>query len=185
MNEFILLILEKVFEAIYFSLFLIWGKNIKNKRLLFIGIMIFQYLVLTSFIEFNVMFQIIYTFLSFINLKFLYKEKAQITDIFLFMFASVVLMILSAIAYFSIYFTIKKYIVALILSRILICLFILLFKNKINLIYKKFYSLWNKHNKENKIKSLTMRNISVIIFNLMFYFINVGLTFIIFSGKVR
>ena len=39
MNEFWLLILEKVFEAIYFSLFLIFGKGLKEKRILFVFIM--------------------------------------------------------------------------------------------------------------------------------------------------
>ena len=118
MNEFVLLILEKVLEAIYFSLFLIFGKGIKNKRLLFIGIMIFQYLILKQFIKFNVLFQIIYTFMSFVNLKVLYKDKAQITDIFLFAVASIILIIISIGSYAIVYFTVGKYMVALILNRI-------------------------------------------------------------------
>ena len=172
MNEFVLLILEKVLEAIYFSLFLIFGKNIKNKRLLFIVIMIFQYLILKQFIKFNVLFQIIYTFMSFINLKVLYKDKAQITDIFLFAVASIILIITSIGSYAIIYFTIGKYIVALILNRILLFAILFLIKNKIRDLYKKFYSLWNRHKLPNKIKSLTLRNISIIIFNLMFYIVN-------------
>ena len=76
MNEIVLILFEKVLEAIYFSLFLIIGKNIKEKRLLFIGIMIFEYLMLKHFIQFNVWFQIIYTFMAYVNLKVLYREKA-------------------------------------------------------------------------------------------------------------
>ena len=172
-----MLFLEKVCEAIYFSLFLIYGKNLKEKRLLFIVIMTLEYLALKCFIKFNVLFQLIYTFMSFINLKVLYKEKAQITDIFLFAIASIILIFIGTISYAIIYFTFKKYIIALISCRILMFLFIICFKGKINNAYQKFYKLWNRHNETNKIKSLTLRNISVIIFNLMFWIINLCMVF--------
>lgn len=173
----LMLFLEKVCEAIYFSLFLIYGKNLKEKRLLFIGIMIFEYLALKYFIKFNVLFQLSYTFMTYLTLKVLYKEKAQITDIFLFALASLFLILISIISYAIIYFTIRKYIVALILNRILIFCLILLIKNKLNLFYQNFYKLWNRHNTPNKVKSLTLRNISIIIFNLMFWLINIGMAF--------
>lgn len=182
MNELILLVLEKVLEAIYFSLFLIFGKGIKNKRLLFIGIMIFQYLILKQFIKFNVLFQIIYTFLSFVNLKVLYKDKAQITDIFLFASASLILIVLSIACAVFVPLLGIKYIIMLIINRILMFLVLFLIKNKIGNLYKKFYLKWNR-NKNNTIgiKSLTLRNISVIVFNLMFYIINISLAYIILT----
>lgn len=181
MNELTLLILEKILEAIYFSLFLIFGKNIKNKRLLFIVIMIFQYLILTTFIEFNVIFQITYIFLSFINLKVLYKDKAQITDIFLFAVASIILIIISMMCVALRYLFNTNYITVLIINRILLFGFLFLIKNKINSLYKKYYKNWNRKEKGSvvKIRSLTLRNISLIVFNLMFYIINIGLTYII------
>lgn len=172
MNEIILLLLEKVCEAVYFSLFLIIGKNIKNKRLLLIGIMIFEYLALKHFIHFNVWFQLAYTFMSFVNLKVLYKEKAQVTDIFLFMVASVILILLSVFTYMTALYTYKDYFISLVLNRLLLFGIILIFKNFIREKYKSFCSLWNRHNKPNKIRSLTLRNISIIVFNLMFCFIN-------------
>lgn len=175
MSEISLLFLEKICEAIYFSLFLIYGKKLKNKRLLLTVIMIGEYLLLKHFISYNVLFQVCYTFMSFINLKVLYKEKAQVTDIFLFTTASLLLILISVLSYGIIYFTIKEYIVALILSRIIMFLFLVIVKDKINNIYKHFYKLWNRHNKPNKIKSLTLRNISIIIFNLMFWIINMGM----------
>lgn len=175
MEELILLILEKVLEAIYFAMFLIVGKNIKNKKLLFIGIMVFEYLMLKSFIRYSVYFQVAYTFMTYVNLKVLYKEKAQITDIFLFTVASFVLIGISAISYGVVYFTIRKYFVALILNRILLFLTLYLSRNFIKEKYKGFCSLWNRHNIPNTIKSLTVRNLSVIIFNLMFWLINIGM----------
>ena len=175
--ELILLFLEKILEEKYFSLFLIIGKNIKNKKLLFIGIMVFEYIMLTKFIEFNVLFQLIYTFMSFINLKVLYREKAQITDVFLFMVASLLLIAISAISYGVVYITIQEYFIALILNRILLFGLLFLLRNIIRDKYKVFCSLWNRHNIPNQIKSLTLRNISIIIFNLMFWLINIGMAF--------
>ena len=175
MNEIIYIVLEKVLEAVYFSLFLIIGKNIKEKRLLLICIMIFEYLMLTNFIEFNVWFQLIYTFMSFINLKVLYKDKAQITDIFLFTVSSIFLIIISVISYAIIYFTLNEYFIALLLNRLLMFLLLLFGRKTINNKYKEFCSLWNRHNNPTKIRSLTLRNISIITFNFMFWLINLGM----------
>ena len=181
--ELVLVILEKVLEAIYFSLFLIIGKNIKEKRLLFIAIMIFEYLALKCFIKFNVWFQIIYTFMSFINLKVLYREKAQITDIFLFAVASIILILLGIVCVPGAY-VVNNYIIALLLNRILMFLFLYIFRNKINNTYLKYYSLWNKHHKSNKIRSLTLRNISIIFFNLMFFALNIIMIICIATYKI-
>ena len=170
-------IIVKFLEPFYFSLFLIIGKDLKNKRILLTFIMVFEYYMLKEFIKYDVLFQFIYTFMSFVNLKVLYKEKAQITDIFLFAVASIILIISSAICYFIILFTIKSLNVTLIFHRIVIFTFLYLNKNKIRELYKKFYLHWNRHDNPKAIKSLTLRNISVIIFNLMFWIINLGMIY--------
>ena len=180
----LMLFLEKVCEAIYFSLFLIYGKNLKEKRILFIGIMIFEYLTLKYFIKFNVLFQLIYTFMSFVNLKVLYKNKAQITDIFLFTIASLLLILISIICSLPVIISNIPwmYYIMLIINRILIFICLILLKNKINYLYIKFCKNWNRH-KDNKIKSLTLRNISVIMFNIMFYVINIYMLYAILTRK--
>ena len=180
MKEFLYQVLVQIPEPVYFSLFLIIGKNIKEKRLLLIGIMIMQYLLLMHIFPFNVWFQLIYTFMSFVNLKVLYKEKAQVTDIFLFAIASLFLIMISAFCYGIIFITIKNYVCALIINRILMFMVLYFGRNKIKNAYKKFCSLWNRHNNPDKIRSLTLRNISIITFNLMFCFINLGMAFVVF-----
>lgn len=182
MENIILLFLEKICEAIYFSLFLIYGKNLKEKRLLFVGIMIIEYLLLKYFIKFNIYFQLIYTFMSFLNLKVLYKEKAQVTDIFLFAISSIILIVISFCSGLLHIFK-MKYFYALIINRIILFLFLFLIKNKINFMYKKYYLKWNRKNNKTKIRSLTLRNISVIIFNLMFCIINIGLIYAILTKR--
>lgn len=162
---------------------MIKGKNIKEKRLLFTCLMIIQYLLLKQFIKFNVGFQLSYVFIAYLDLKILYKNKAQITDIFLFMLASIILIIVSAIyGLVEIYLHINHDIL-LILNRIIIFIILGILKDKINSLYKNFYKLWNRHNNKSKIRSLTLRNISVIIFNLMFYVINFGMLYANFIIK--
>lgn len=173
--EFLLILLEKVLEAIYFSIFLIIGKDLKKKRLLFVSIMIFEYLILKSFITYNVAFQFLYTFMTYVILKVLYKEKAQITDIFLFAVASICLIFIGIVSYFIVLLKVEYYFLALIINRILMALFLLIFKKTIREKYVEFYSLWNRHNNPNKVKSLTLRNMSIITFNLMFWLINLGM----------
>lgn len=182
LQNIILLFLEKICEAIYFSLFLIYGKNLKEKRLLFISIMIFEYVLLTSVLQYTTWIHIIYITLTYINLKVLYKEKAQITDIFLFATASIFLILISFCS--GLLHILKmKYFYALIINRIILFSFLFFIKNKINLIYKKYYLKWNRKDNMTKIRSLTLRNISVIIFNLMFYVINIGLIYAILTKR--
>lgn len=187
--ELILLFLEKIIEAIYFAIFLIIGKNIKNKKLLFIGIMVFEYLMLKHFISFSVYFQLAYTFMVYVTLKVLYKEKAQITDIFLFMSSSLLLIGISFISYMPFFIItngnvgLKEYIIALTMNRLLLCFSITLGRKLIKDGYKKFCTLWNRHAIPNQIKSLTLRNISIITFNLMFWLINLGMTFALVNGR--
>lgn len=181
----VMLFLEKVCEAIYFSLFLIYGKNLKEKRILFISIMIFEYLMITKLIQYNVWIHISYIIMTYINLKVLYKEKAQITDIFLFGTASIILILFSMMTYIPVYLAFGNnviyfwYVVSLIANRIILALFLYFSRHLINKFYKKFYCHWNRPKQINnpKIKSLTLRNISIIIFNLMFYIINIGMLF--------
>lgn len=175
MNDILILLLEKVCEALYFSLFLIVGKNLKERRLLFITIMVLEYLALTSILQFNIWIQIIYTFMSFVNLKVLYRDKAQITDIFLFAVASIILILISFTCGIILFNKPDLYYIMLIINRTLIFVFLFIFKNKISVIYNRIIKYWNRNKEHTKIRSLTLRNISVIIFNLMFCIINIGL----------
>lgn len=174
------ILIGQIPEAIYFSLFLIFAKGLKKKRTLFTSIMIVEYLLLKRLLPFNVVFQLIYTFLIFLSLKVVYGKIAQITDIFAFSFASLYLIFASAITYAISYFTVKSFLFALIMNRIIIFSSLIIFNKKIKELYDKFKYLWNRHRNEKvKIRSLTLRNISIILFNIMFYIINIGMIFLL------
>ena len=149
--EILRLISAKLLEPIYFSLFLIIGKDLKNRRILFTVLMILEYLLLKNFFHFNVAFQVSYTFMTFLILKVLYKEKAQITDIFLFAAASIILIIICIFTYVTALATYKNYFISLVFNRILIFTFLYVFRKQIRNCYVKFYSLWNRRHKTKKI----------------------------------
>ena len=169
------ILLGQIPEAIFFSLFMIYTKRLKEKRILYISIMITEYLILAGIIQFNVWLQIIYTFMSYLILKILYNEKAQITDIFTFAIASIFMIITSAIMYGIAYFIYRNIIICVITQKIILFLFLIIFKNKLYKIQNMYKTIWNRNKNKSRIKTTTFRSLNVVIFNCMFYIINIGM----------
>ena len=178
--DFAQLVLGQIPEAIYFALFLIFAKNLKEKRILFIFTMVFEYLLIKYAIHFNTWFQVLYTFLKYLNIKLFYKEKAQITDFVTFTIASILLILTSAICYAI---SLGNVVVATIINRIMIFVLLYVFRNKINKIENIYQKFWNRHNNAKAIKSVTFRSAFVVIFNVMFYIINIGMIIVAIYGK--
>ena len=169
------LLLGQIPEAIYFALFMILVKNIKEKRILFIILMILEYVLLKLAFPFNMWFQVTYTFMTYIILKLLYREKSQITDIFTFGISSIILMIISIVV--CLLFR-DNIIVIVVLSRLLMFGFLFIFRHRLNKIQNLYKLLWNRNDKQSKkIKSTTFRAINVVVFNLMFFVINICLLY--------
>ena len=176
MDYLLNIVLGQIPEAIYFSLFMIYTKQLKEKRMLFIILMIVEYLLLKHFIAFNVWFQVLYTFMTFLILKILYKEKAQVTDIFSFTIVSIIVIISSMLMYGIAYFTYRNITICVLLHKILIFIFLFVAKNKLYCIQKMYKKLWNRNDRiKKKIKSTTFRSINIVIFNIVFYIINIGM----------
>ncbi len=160
-------------EVLYFTLFLIYTKNIKEKRL-GLGILIAVAYVLCLFIQ---RYQVIYYFafigLVYLILKLLYRKKTQIIDVFVFSIIFGILCLLSTLCYFAgLAFNINYYICYIILRILMFVPFI--FRNKFNILYKKYCSLWNRNDKQKRaIKSITLRNISLILLNLFICAVNI------------
>lgn len=177
------LFLGQIPEAIFFSLFMIFVKNLQEKRILFSSLMILEYLFLTYFIKFNIWFQVLYTFATFLILKLLYKEKAQIIDIFTFMIGSLIMGVFDGVLYFIVWKTINNYLIYAVMVRVLQIIFFVLFHKKLYKIQYLYKKLWNRNRQHpNKIKSATFRSLNIVIFNLMFYLINMAVVFNSFQG---
>lgn len=178
------ILIGQIPEAIYFSLFMIFTKNLKSKRILFTALMVIEYLLCLNSMPYDMVSHVLFFIMSYLTLKILYKEKSQITDIFTFAIGSVVLMIISIVSYFIVWKTVNIYYVALALNRILIILFLILTYNKLYKIQNLYKRFWNRNDKiKKKMKSTTFRALNLVIFNIMFYIINLCLTFTLFIGR--
>lgn len=167
------LLLGQIPEAIYFALFMIFTKELTSKRILFIIGMVIEYLLLMHLFPFSIWSHILFFIISYILMKVLYKSKSNITDLFTLGIASIILIPISIISYFV---TFGNIIATSIISRILMFSFLYLFRNKLCNIAKLYNKLWNRNDKVKKrIKSVTFRSLNIVVFNLMFYAINLGM----------
>lgn len=177
--NFLQIILGQLPETIYFAIFMILTKRLQSKRILFTSLMILEYLLLLNILPFSTWAHVLYFAISYIILKILYKDRAQITDIFTMGIASITMMIISAFWYFTISVISKDMILCAILAKITMCIFLYFTRNKLYKIQKLYKRLWNRNDKiPKKMKSATFRCVNVILFNIMFYIIN---AFVLFS----
>lgn len=122
--NFLEVLIGQIPEAIFFSIFIIFGKDLKEKRIAFTLLMVIQYLILANVFPYNMLFRIIYTIMVYIILKILYKEKTQITDIFLFG-SSLIVLLFFTFPFLILNIIIKNIYIVCAISKI--CLFIFLF----------------------------------------------------------
>lgn len=181
------LLIGQIPEAIYFAIFMMLVKQLKEKRVLFSVLMIAEYLLLKHFIKYSIYFQISYTLTTFLILKILYKDKSQLTDIFTFTIGSIILMIVCLmpsfifLTHFGDYFYYYLYAV---ITRVLMFGFLFLFRNKLYKIQKLYKKIWNRDDSiDKKIKTTTFRGFNIVMFNTMFYLLNLCMLYAIFLRK--
>ena len=165
-------------EVLYFTLFITYTKNIKEKRIklfLLIGVAYFGCMLIQ---QYKTIYYILFIALVYIILKILYKSKTQIIDIFVFSLSTIYLTLLATVSLMLFTDNLSNYYILYIIARIL--LFIpFIFKNRFNIIYQKYCRLWNRNDKEKRpIKSITLRNVSLIIINDSLLLIEIFLDFI-------
>lgn len=129
-------------EAIYFALFMIFAKKLVSKRLLFVILMVAEYILLINALHFSVWAHVLYFTMSYMILKMLYKERSQITDIFTLGIASLGLILISSICYMIVSTTVKDIILCNIIAKGILFLLLFIFKNKLYNIQKLYKRLW-------------------------------------------
>lgn len=170
-------------EVLYFTLFLIYTKNIKEKRIKLFLLMSFAYILCIMLNQYKILYYLSFIFIVYCILKFLYKDKTQIIDIFVFSLSTAYLSFTSLLCFKFVKEDFSNYYIWLSVNRLLLFI-IFIFKNKFNTIYRKYCKLWNRNDKENRpIKSITLRNISLIILNLFIGCLNLIIIFLLTKVK--
>lgn len=147
-------------DSLYYYLLI---KNIKEKKhSLSLYLSIFScYLLFNMVLTYNLYLYLLYIVFIYFSLKIIYKSK--INDFFLILFIDTYFILISILCYFLI----PNYAIALIINKILLFL-PLLFKEKLIYLYKFYNKMWNRNREvEQPIKSLTLRNISIVVLNIM------------------
>lgn len=174
------IILGLIPESIFFSLFIIFTKNYKNKtkNIVFTLLMIIGYIILKRILPRNVYCQIIYIIYVPILMKIMYKEKSHISDIFIFMLSADIMIVFSiTIGIACVFNSLTLYWICYAINRILMFGFLIIARNKLNKFYKNIISQWNRNReKPNKIKALTIRNVSVLLLNFGIFLAYFGMT---------
>lgn len=168
-------------EVLYYTLILINTKKLRTKRVLLFIFISLAYILCFIVKRYILIYYVLFVALMYISMKILYKKETQIIDIFIISFSTLYLGIISATMWvfldnnknYALYYSLY------VINRIL--MFIpFIFKSKFNVLYKKYCLLWNRNDKEKRpIKSITLRNISLIIINFSIFLANILLLSII------
>lgn len=166
-------------EVLYFTLFITYTKNIKEKRIKLFLLIALTYFVCILIQRFQIIFYVLWVFLTYLDCKLLYKKKIQIIDIFIISLSYFWVALLSFVLMKFVNQNYSNYYIIFIIQKILLFL-PFVFKSNFNKMYNYYCKLWNRNDKEKKpIKSITLRNISLILLNVYIFFMNIILINII------
>lgn len=163
-------IFGNLFEIFFITVMFYKIKGLKDKKILLFIVTFITYFLsgfITSYSYNNqYLFYILFNVIYFFMLKLIYKKSINIVDFFIIYYIEMILN-------FSCLILLKIFeynYISYILNRIILFV-LMLISSKFNNFYKFYCYNWNRH-KDNKIKSITVRNITIISCNLMLYIIN-------------
>lgn len=165
-NFIVSLLMGMLPEVLYFTLSICFIKDIKKQRLKLFSLLVIGYIVLIMVCRFQLLFYLGYIVYVYIVLKKLYKSK--IIDLFI---VSVVSAYLTLVSFIS-FKLIDTYMLAYLINRLMLFIPIFVLNYKLNDFYNVYYRLWDRH-EGNKIKSITIRNISLVFVNILIVIFNV------------
>lgn len=175
MYYLISILLGLIPEVLYFTMFLICTKNIKDKKIRLFLFMSIIYFICMLVQQYQIIYYVLFIGLVYLLLKILYKDKTQIIDTFVISLSSIYLTLLTFICFIFLKEDLSNYYLLYGLDRILLII-PFIFKNKFNIAYKKYCKLWNRNdNIKRPIKSITLRNISLIILNSFIVLLNIAI----------
>lgn len=163
MNFLISMLLGMIPEVLYITLMTSYLEGIETKRIRLFVLNSFGYIVLIMVCRFELIFYIAYIIYLYWVLKLMFK--VQITSFFM------ISVVFSSIAWISFVCSFyPNYYVGYVISRIMLAI-IYLFRDNFYILYKRYGACWNR-NTTHKIKSITLRNCSLVFINAMIIVVN-------------
>ena len=180
MNDYVLQIgniLGCILQPLYTCLFILYTKNIRSesnidcRNFFFILLAIIDYIIIQNSLSFKISISsdLIFAIILYLNLKLVYSKKARITDLVTYVISDIILGLINIVSYFIFGSTLVGLIFALVIPLIVV----ILLNDKLNIIDQFYNKYWNRKNTKVKIKSITVRGISLcmtVIVSLILHF---------------
>lgn len=147
-------------DCLFFTFFIIFTKKLTSKKILLFFLILIGYIIFLMICRYNLLLYVLFIIHIYLVLKLLYKS--EIIDIFVVVSAYIYMI---ACCVLGALLTPINYWVGALVNKLLL-LTIIFFKEKLHNIYIKFANNWNRHIGA-KIKSITIRNISILTLNIM------------------
>lgn len=179
MRDFLVsIVLGMLPEILYFTFFIIYTKNIKEKRFKLLGLIALIYFLIIFLVPYKIIFYTIFIFLLYGILKLLYKEREDKIDIFVIAFATGYLSVASYFCFNFFNKDLSNYNMLYVVNRILLFL-PFIFRKDFNKIYLKYRMFWNRDegkdinkNIKKRPRAISLRNMSLIAINSIIIFMN-------------
>lgn len=157
-------------EILYLVMGMCYAKQIKEKRILFYILLFVSGVICSLTLRWQLWYYVAYIASAYLIMRKLYKS--HVLDLFVFSIFFAWIAITSYIGFMLFNNIVYTYI----FQRILM-FGIFIFRGKFNKWYKTYRELWNRRD-DKRIKSVTLRNISLICINIFIVFMNFLLIFL-------
>ncbi|MCI8444562.1 MAG: hypothetical protein HFJ37_05370 [Clostridia bacterium] len=162
LNFMISVILGVIPDVFFLTFFITQTKAKKEKRRTTFILIFFAYLVCFTIKRYDLLYYSFSIGLIYAILKGIYRDDIELIDIVIITLAEIHILTSSYISFKIFGNYMEYYYLALALDKILILL-PLLFSKKISKIYRRYRELWDRNSNENRsLKSITIRNLSII-----------------------
>ena len=169
-------------ESLFFTLFLTFSKHLKNKKIRLFILLCINNFISKLLISKNIFFYISYICIAFLIIKFLYRKKADIIDIFVISIASSIVIVSNLITYGLYYIGYNlfgmNYYIFYLLDKFLLFVPLFFCKKRIRKKYLEYRLYWNRATNHTKRKSISVRLTSLISLCILICIINIGLLYI-------
>ena len=160
-------------EFLYLVMAMCFTKQIKEKRVIFYVLLFISGILCSLIARWQLWYYLTYIASAYLIMRILYKS--HISDLFVF---SIFFAWIALTSYLG--FAIRSSMVIGYITQTTLMFGIFAFKGKFNKWYKTYRELWNRRS-DNRIKSITLRNISLISLNLFIVFMDF---FLVFLNKI-
>ena len=157
-------------EILYLTMGMCYAKQIKEKKVLFYILLLVSGVLCFLISRWQLWYYIAYLGSAYLIMRKLYKSHISDLFVFLIFFAWI------AVTSYTGFMLFHNIVYTYIFQRILM-FGIFIFRGKFNKWYKTYRELWNRRD-DKRIKSVTLRNISLICINVFIVFMNFLLIFL-------